>query len=158
MHQTLNGEYVDNVLENPFQIPDNYYEGHRSVYGHILKIDSHMPFVSERIPALAEYINPERAQTEADIEKLLDTLTGANATLISYANGKIEELDAKRQSLIKAIADMSAGAVSTDQIKRISGYLNNWGNVAFDDRRLVVDGLISTIRATSEDVSVEWKF
>jgi len=117
-----------------------------------------MPFVSERIPALAEYINPERAQTEADIEKLLDTLTGANATLISYANGKIEELDAKRQSLIKAIADMSAGAVSTDQIKRISGYLNNWGNVAFDDRRLVVDGLISTIRATSEDVSVEWKF
>jgi len=35
----------------------------------------------------------ELAQIEAEIEKLLNTLTGANAVLISYANGKIEELD-----------------------------------------------------------------
>ena len=35
----------------------------------------------------------ELAQVEAEIEKLLDTLTGANATLLAYANKKIEELD-----------------------------------------------------------------
>ena len=35
----------------------------------------------------------ELAQVEAEIEKLLDTLTGANATLLAYANKKIEDLD-----------------------------------------------------------------
>ena len=102
-------------------------------------------------------LNVELAQVEAEIEKLLNTLTGANAVLISYANGRIEELDTKRQSLAKAIADMSAEAVSPEHMKRISGYLENWDSIGFEDRRLVADGLISTIRATSESVQIEWK-
>jgi len=102
-------------------------------------------------------LNVELAQVEAEIEKLLNTLTGANAVLISYANGRIEELDTKRQSLAKAIADMSAEAVSPEHMKRISGYLDSWDSIGFEDRRLVVDGLISTIRATSESVQIEWK-
>ena len=46
-------------------------------------------------PKLTAY-QVELAQVEAEIEKLLDTLTGANATLLSYANKKIEELDMSR--------------------------------------------------------------
>lgn len=99
----------------------------------------------------------EQAQVETEIEKLLDTLVGANATLLNYANSKIEELDAKRQSLTKAIADMSADSVSPERIKRISGYLDNWDNISFEDRRLVVDGMISVIHATSEDAKISWK-
>mgnify|MGYP000323219340 CR=1 FL=1 len=38
---------------------------------------------------------------EDEIEKLLNTLTGANAVLLSYANSKIEELDTRRQALTK---------------------------------------------------------
>ena len=102
-------------------------------------------------------LNVELAQVEAEIEKLLDTLTGANTVLLSYANAKIEELDTRRQSLTKAIADMSAEAVSPEHMKRISGYLDNWDNIGFEDRRLVVDGLITNIRATSENVQIEWK-
>ncbi len=94
---------------------------------------------------------------QAQIEKLLDTLVGANTTLLNYANSKIEELDAKRQSLTKAIADMSADSVSPERIKRISGYLDNWDNISFEDRRLVVDGMISVIHATSEDAKISWK-
>ena len=33
----------------------------------------------------------ELARVEDEIEKLLNTLTGANAVLLSYANSKIEE-------------------------------------------------------------------
>ena len=102
-------------------------------------------------------LNVELAQVETEIEKLIDTLTGANATLLSYANSKIEELDAKRQSLTKAIADMSAGTVSHDQIKRISGYLDNWDCTGFEDRRLVVDSLISVIHATTDEIDIQWK-
>ena len=46
----------------------------------------------------------ELAQVEAEIEKLLDTLIGANATLLAYANKKIEDLDNRRKTLSKAIA------------------------------------------------------
>ena len=99
----------------------------------------------------------ELAQVDAEIEKLIDTLTGAGATLLSYANTKIEELDARRQMLAMEIADMSAGSVSSEQIKKISGRLDNWDNISFDDRRLVVDGLISTIQATSDNVQLVWR-
>ena len=52
---------------------------------------------------------------------------------------------------------MSAEAVSPEHMKRISCHLGNWDNANFEDRRLVVDGLISLIRATSESVQIEWK-
>jgi len=99
----------------------------------------------------------ELAQVDTEIEKLIDTLTGANTTLLSYANTKIEELDAKRQSLTKDIADMSVGGISSEQLNQISDYLDNWDNISFDDRRLVIDGLIHKIQATSENVKLEWK-
>ena len=102
-------------------------------------------------------LNVELSQVDADIEKLLDTLTGANATLLSYANGKIEELDAKRQSLAKAIADMRNSMISPEYAQSITGYLENWDTVSFDDKRLVLDGLITRIKATSENVQIEWK-
>ena len=90
-------------------------------------------------------------------EKLLDTLSGANQTLLSYANAKIEGLDTRRQDIIKAIADMSAEAVSPEHMKRISGHLSNWESADFEDRRLVADGLISKIHATCDSMRIEWK-
>ena len=37
------------------------------------------------------------AKIESEIEKLIDTLAGANPLLLQYANNRIEELDAERQ-------------------------------------------------------------
>jgi len=136
-------------------------EFEQSIYGEMLKKMAEFQTLTGGNPTKANpkltALNVELAQVEDEIEKLLNTLTGANAVLLSYANGRIEELDAKRQSLVKAIADMSAEAVSPEHMKRISGYLDNWDNIGFEDRRLVVDGLITTIRATSENVRIEWK-
>ena len=52
---------------------------------------------------------------ESEIEKLLDTLTGADATLLAYANKKIEELDTRRQTISKAIAELSVETISPQQ-------------------------------------------
>lgn len=49
----------------------------------------------------------ELAQVEAEIEKLLDMLTRANATLLAYANKKIEDLDNRSKMLSKTISDLS---------------------------------------------------
>ena len=99
----------------------------------------------------------ELAQVEAEIEKLLDTLTGANAVLISYANGKIEELDAKKQSLSKAIAEMTSDSLNPKQIQKISGYLNDWENVDIEDRRTVLDEMVTRVLTTKESFQIEWK-
>ena len=107
-------------------------------------------------PKLTAY-QVELAQVEAEIEKLLDTLTGANATLLAYANKKIEELDTRRQSLTKSIADLTVETISPQQMKSLSYYLNNWDSIEFDDKRKAADIVITTIRATSDHVEIEWK-
>lgn len=99
----------------------------------------------------------ELAQVEAEIEKLLDTLTGANATLLANANKKIEDLDNRRKTLSKAIADLSVETLSSQQIELLSGYLDDWENISFEDKRKAADGLISSISATSDYVKIEWK-
>ena len=108
-------------------------------------------------PKLTAY-KVELAQVEAEIEKLLDTLIGGNKTLLAYANSRIEELDEKKQSLLKAIADMSVEAVSPEQIKRITGYLDDWDNTGFDEKRQTVGILITVINATSDDLDIKWNF
>ena len=97
------------------------------------------------------------AKIETEIEKLIDTLAGANPLLLQYANNRIEELDAERQKQLKLVADLTANSVSTSQLDSISGYLKNWDEVSFDDKRRVVDTLISKIEATSTERVIHWK-
>ena len=77
--------------------------------------------------------------------------------MLQYANNRIEELDAERQKQLKLVADLTANSVSTSQLDSISGYLKNWDEVSFDDKRRVVDTLISKIEATSTERIIHWK-
>ena len=70
---------------------------------------------------------------------------------------KIEELDTRRQTISKAIAELSVETISPQQIKKLSYYLDNWDSIDFDDKRKAADSLISTIKATSDRVQIEWK-
>ena len=56
------------------------------------------------------------AKTESEIEKFLDTLSGATPLFLQYANNRIEELDAERQRQLKLVADLTANSVSDTQI------------------------------------------
>ena len=99
----------------------------------------------------------ELTKVQGEIETLIDSLTGASGLLMSYANEKIAALDAKRQELLKEVADLSAETVSKTQIEAISNHLDDWDNTDFDDKRRVIDSLIARILATSENVEIEWK-
>ena len=112
----------------------------------------YFPFISKLTAARAKL-----AKIEGEIEKLIDTLTGANPLLLQYANSRIEELDTERQKQLKLVADLTANSVSSSQIESISGYLENWDEVSFDDKRRVVDTLISKIEATSTERVIHWK-
>ncbi len=75
------------------------------------------------------------------------------AVLLSYANGKIEELDASRQRLIKEIAALNAETISPQKIEFPSAHLENWNTIDFDDRRRVTDIILSQVQATSKKSS-----
>ena len=99
----------------------------------------------------------ELAQVDAEIEQLVESLMGANAALLSFANRKAEELESRRQSLMVQIADLSATELPAAKLTEITHYLEDWDNTDFDDKRQVADSVISVIQATSENVEIEWK-
>ncbi len=66
-------------------------------------------------------------------------------------------MDTERQKQLKLVAGLTANSVSSSQIESISGYLENWDEVSFDDKRRVVDTLISKIEATSTERVIHWK-
>ena len=99
-----------------------------------------------------------RAKYDRRIAKLKNKIDAARRILLVHcAEDKIEELDAERQKQLKLVADLTANSVSDTQIDSITNYLNDWESVSFDDKRKVVDILISHIDATSESVAIHWK-
>lgn len=85
----------------------------------------------------------ELARVDSEIEKLVNSLTGANNVLLSYVNVKIAEL--------------TVDTISPEQVQQISGYLDTLGNVSFDDKRRVLDLLITTVEVTSDRMNITWK-
>ncbi len=63
----------------------------------------------------------------------------------------------ERQNQLKLVADLTANSVSSSQIDSISGYLQNWDEVSFNDKQRVVDTLISKIETTSIGHVIHWK-
>ena len=59
--------------------------------------------------------------------------------------------------LLARIAELTVEAISPEQVSQISGYLDTWENVSFDDKRRVVDLMITTIAATSDSLNITWK-
>ena len=60
----------------------------------------------------------ELAHVDSEIEKLVDSLTGANNVLLSYVNVKIAELDGHKQELLARIAELTVEAISRNRSAR----------------------------------------
>lgn len=43
--------------------------------------------------------------------------------------------DRRKPELVKQIAELTVEAISPEQVNQISGYLDTWENVSFDDKR-----------------------
>jgi len=99
----------------------------------------------------------ELAQVETNIEELVDSLTGANATLIRFANRKADELNLRRLTLTKLLADLTAAEVPPTQMTLAYGYLEHWDYMSLEDKRQVADSLINVVRATGRNIEIEWK-
>lgn len=75
------------------------------------------------------------ARVEAEIEKLLDILIGANVILLAYANKKIEVWAISAKHCPRRFQTcLLKQALSYQQIELLSSYLNDWGNIRFEDK------------------------
>ena len=113
----------------------------------VKKLDSYKTLTGRKKAAKANpkitALQVELAHVDSEIEKLVDSLMGANNVLLSYVNVKIAELTVE--------------AISPEQVSQISGYLDTWDSVSFDDKRQVVDLMITTVAATSDSLNITWK-
>lgn len=62
-----------------------------------------------------------------------------------------------RKNAVTSNPKLSVDTISPEQVKEISGYLDTWDEVDFDDKRRVVDLMLSAIYATSENINIAWK-
>ena len=127
----------------------------------VKKLEKHKTLTGRKKAAKANpkiaALQVELAHVDSEIEKLVDSLTGANNVLLSYVNVKIAELDGRKQELLARIAELTVEAISPEQVSQISGHLDTWENVSFDDKRRVVDLMITTTAATSDSLNITWK-
>ena len=127
----------------------------------VKKLDSYKTLTGRKKAAKANpkiaALQVELARVDGEIEKLVDSLTGATPVLLSYVNTKIGELDSRKQELVKRIAELTVETISPKQVGQISGYLDTWDSVEFDDKRRVVDLMIATVAATSHNLNITWK-
>ena len=132
------------------------------VYGEMVK--KLEDFKTLTVRRKASKVNPkltakqlELAKIEREIEKRVEIIATAGATLVSYVNAKVEELDMRRQSITKEIATLTIDTIPSEQVNTISDQLDDWKNVSFEDKQKVMDSLITRVRATNESVEIEWK-
>ena len=127
----------------------------------VKKLEKHKTLTGRKKAAKANpkiaALQVELLHVDSEIEKLVDSLTGANNVLFSYVNVKIAELDGRKQELLARIAELTVEAISPEQVSQISGYLDTWDDVSFDDKRRVVDLMITTVAATSDSLNITWK-
>ena len=90
---------------------------------------------------------------DGEIERLVDSLTGTNNVLLSYVNQ-----DSGTGRAPAGTCEMeTAEAISLEQISQISGYLDTWDSVSFDNKWRGVDLMITTIAAASDSLNIIWK-
>ena len=58
---------------------------------------------------------------------------------------------------MKQIAGLTVEAISPEQVNQISGCLDTWDDVSFDDKRRVVDLMIAIVAATSDSLNITRK-
>lgn len=97
---------------------------------------------------------PPASKTATNISP---TVAASRCLSLTISAWNVAELDVRKQELLARIAELTVEAISPEQVSQISGYLDTWENVSFDNKRWVMDLMITTIAATSDSLNITWK-
>ena len=77
---------------------------------------------------------------------MLNSLTGANAVLISYANTKNEALDKQRQELNDELAKLEVTRTSPDKLRSMKELMDRWDEVDIETKaEVIIDAALKSI-------------
>lgn len=91
-----------------------------------------------------------------EINSLMEKVATANSVLMDYINERIVVLDTERSSIQSEIRKLSTVDTPTD-LETIKGYMEQWDDLSFDDKRTVVDKVILAVRVSREMADIVWK-
>lgn len=84
LNQSITGDYVKKVIQNPPTLNGNYWQRLMQTYPHIFQIDNHKPFTADKVAQLVQRISPEfltfelitnnNAEHEQALKKQLESL------------------------------------------------------------------------------------
>jgi len=110
-----------------------------------------------------EHVNPRInenkvriMQIDTDIEKLLSKIGHANEILMQYINEQTQALDTERKRLQEEILSLTYSQ-SPINLGKITNHVEQWEDIAFEDRQSVVDALIKVIHITDSNINITWK-
>lgn len=100
-------------------------------------------------------LESELAETDKEIESLIDKVADSDAALYRYINERIAALDTRKNEIAQRIGKLMC---SKDfSIDETDCHLDLWEELSFDDKRQVADILIGGIYATSEKIIIQWR-
>ena len=103
-------------------------------------------------------INIKITKIQDEIEKLMDKLADADATLMNYISGRVKSLDSKKQKLQEELRELEPLKNTKHcNVGEITNYMDKWDELVIEDKMTVVDALISVIKATEIDIEIIWK-
>ena len=106
-------------------------------------------------PELKE-LETELSEANREIGLLLDKVSGSDAALFRYINGRINALDQRRADISEQIKkyekQKALTADETDIHHRI------WEELSFTDKRQVCDTLMQAVYATEKSIVIQWRF
>ena len=97
----------------------------------------------------------ELAETDMEINALLEKVKDSDNALLRYINGRIEELDRRRSRINERIREL--GSKKDIPADETDNHLTMWEELSFDDKRQVADTLIRVIYATENRMIIQWR-
>ncbi len=97
----------------------------------------------------------ELAETDKEINGLLEKVGNADNVLFRYINERISALESRKNEIDQHIKKLCVKRCSPDC--EIDCHKIMWDELSFDDKRRVADILIRVIYATSEKIIIQWK-
>ena len=103
-------------------------------------------------------LNVKIEQVSEEIEKLMDKLANADDLLMEYIKKRIHDLDGQLNLHRQELCQLSPlNEYKSHNTGELVGYIDHWNDLSFDDKRAVVDQLISVIKADGKSCDITWK-
>lgn len=115
------------------------------------------PAVKQQNPRLQE-LTVQVEQIELEIEKLLSRVADADGILMGYINKRVTELHNQASAIKQEISELAPleNQAKLDVVQ-IKNCMQHWDSLDFDDKRAVVDQLITKIKASQTTCEITWK-